>query len=137
MSFKKYIREMDESKFVSLSECVFDLLIFTEQVHVWHLQTGSYAQHMALADLYDGIPDIVDTIAEAMTGLNHKLTVPTKSFTLKNFNGISEVVSEINGYKDRATMMFKATGDVAGINNSLADLISLFDKTVYKLTNLN
>jgi len=45
-------------------------LLFHSQVqaHIYHLQTDSYAQHKALNDYYDAIPDIIDSIVESFQG---------------------------------------------------------------------
>lgn len=39
-----------------------------DQMHVWHLQTGSYAQHKALNGYYDTIRDQIDAFAECYMG---------------------------------------------------------------------
>ena len=45
-------------------------LLFHSQVqaHIYHLQTDSYAQHKALNDYYDAIPDMIDSIVESFQG---------------------------------------------------------------------
>lgn len=136
MAFTNYLKEMDETRFNAIGEFVFDLLFFSIQAHAWHLQTGSYAAHIALNDLYDAIPDLVDDIAEALIASNRKLNCPTKPYTFMQDNSfnIDSVVASMNTFKSKATQMI--CDDEAGIGNSLADVVSLLDKTIYKLTNL-
>lgn len=135
MAFKQYLKEMDEANFNALNAFVFDLLFFSSQVHIWHLQTGSYAAHMALKDLYEGIPDLVDDIAEAIIGTNRKLTIPAKTFSfVDNIVDIESICSSINTFKLNATQL--SSSDELGVENTLADIVSLLDKTVYKLKNL-
>jgi DNA-binding ferritin-like protein len=138
MAFTKYLKEMDETRFNAIGEFVFDVMFFAVQVHAWHLQTGSYAAHMALNDLYTGLPDLADGIAEALIGIDRKLVLPTKPYTFiqDNTASIDGIVAAINSFKGRATQLFSSTNDEAGINNTLADIVSLLDKTVYKLKNL-
>ena len=40
------------------------------QTHVFHLQTKSYAEHMALGAYYEGIVDLIDCLAETFQGKN-------------------------------------------------------------------
>ena len=49
-------------------EIITTLMYTGLQVHIFHLQTTSYAEHMALGDLYDAIQDATDTFAEALIG---------------------------------------------------------------------
>ena len=38
------------------------------QVHIFHLQTTSFAEHKALQDYYDGIDDLIDGLVESYQG---------------------------------------------------------------------
>lgn len=138
MAFKSYLKEADEARFNALNEYVFDLMFFSNQIHAWHLQTGSYAAHLAFADLYAAIPDLVDKIAEAIIGQNRKLVSPAKPYTFisDSMNNMDGMVAAIESFNQKATLLFKSTNDLAGVNNTLADLISLFDGVIYKLKNL-
>ena len=49
-------------------EIITTLMYTGLQVHIFHLQTTSYAEHMALGSLYDAIQDATDTFAEALIG---------------------------------------------------------------------
>ena len=40
------------------------------QTHVFHLQTKSYAEHMALGAYYEGIVALIDGLAETFQGKN-------------------------------------------------------------------
>ena len=40
------------------------------QTHVFHLQTKSYAEHMALGAYYEGIVNLIDGLAETFQGKN-------------------------------------------------------------------
>lgn len=135
MAFKQYLREMDEVRFNALNEFVFDLMFFAVQVHAWHLQTGSYADHIALNDLYDALPSLADGIAEAIIGTNRKLTTPTKPYTfIQSDADINNIVSTIDSFKARATQL--TLNDEVGITNTLADIVTLLDSIIYKLKNL-
>lgn len=53
---------MKVQEFVSL---LFEIEVNT---HIMHLQTGSLAQHLALNDLYQGMPELRDHFCEAYQG---------------------------------------------------------------------
>lgn len=45
-------------------------LLFSSQIqsHVYHLQTKSFAQHLALQEYYEGIVGFIDSLAETYQG---------------------------------------------------------------------
>jgi hypothetical protein len=49
-------------KFIKLISYLF---YFQIQAHIFHLQTKSFAEHKALNDFYDSIPDLIDSIVES------------------------------------------------------------------------
>ena len=53
---------------VSAGEFVGQLLHAVTVAHVLHLRTGSFSQHKALEELYEGLQDSVDEFAEAYQG---------------------------------------------------------------------
>ena len=40
------------------------------QAHIYHLQTKSYAEHIAIGEFYESITDTIDSIAEMAIGLD-------------------------------------------------------------------
>lgn len=117
--------ENSASAFISI------ILESATQAHIYHLQSDSYAQHMALCAYYTGMPATIDALAELIQGRY----------------GI------IRGYKTPATYLednnvveyFKALLDMAeaeranlpqdsNIQNSVDTVIDLIQSTLYKLT---
>lgn len=47
-----------------MARLVNDLIRSQEQAHVFHLETTSFAQHMALQGYYTKIPDLIDRFVE-------------------------------------------------------------------------
>lgn len=137
-SFSNYVKDADTNRNNALAEYMFDLLFFAVQVHTWHLQTGSYEVHMALGELYTGIPEVGDELAEALMAVTQqKLPTPSKSYCLTQSTSTpEEIVKAILTMKNIATEFFNATGDEAGINNTLANVVALLDKAIYKITQL-
>lgn len=53
------------------------LFQFRDRIHLAHLATTSYAQHVALNDLYEGLLDQIDTLVEtAQSEGLLKITIP-------------------------------------------------------------
>lgn len=50
---------------LTIDSFIGELFMYRNLVHLAHLNTQSYAQHMALNDLYTGLLDHIDTLAES------------------------------------------------------------------------
>ena len=60
----------------SIPDIISELLDAATKIHFLHLSVtgpGSYAQHIALNELYDALPDLVDTIAESWQGVTGEI----------------------------------------------------------------
>lgn len=96
--------------------------------HLNHWSTGSYAEHQALGDFYDGIVDLIDTFVECYQG---------------NFGRIGAVkLSDHKGdvlkcLEDDAVWISAntdaITGEVEALENILQEITALYLKTIYKL----
>ena len=51
-----------------MNEYVGTLMQSRNQAHIFHLQTSSYSQHIALQEYYEGIVDLIDSLVEAYQG---------------------------------------------------------------------
>lgn len=85
------MKEVDE-KTASL---VVEIMNARTSFHKLHLQVtgeGSFAQHKALNELYDALPDLIDTVAEGYQGACEVLlSYPDKApATLTNIEGALE-----------------------------------------------
>lgn len=69
-SFKAHIAEQDDMAVAAPAtyELACALFWLRDTAHAFHLQTHSYAAHMALGDLYDLINDKTDELIEAIQG---------------------------------------------------------------------
>lgn len=127
--------EVDSEKQMLMAETVQDLLFLSKQVHVWHLQTGSYAEHEALGEFYEKLEGCVDGLAEGYMGINGKFPVSAKSYSFSNYTKydaiklLEEELAEMN-------KIFKLTADNSVINGKIGNISELFAKTLYKLKEL-
>jgi hypothetical protein len=124
------IGEQPEEK-DSLTELVMDLLHSATVTHIMHWQTTSYAQHIALGEFYQAIPDLVDAVVEAYQGKNNVI--------LMNFP------IEMDSYEDMTPLLYMEYlnqelyesrglfGDDTEIQNLVDEIADLIDSTLYKL----
>ena len=100
---KKIIREQTESSsFVTLASY---LLHSQTQVHVFHLQTGSYAEHKALQNYYEGIDDLMDSLIESYQGTNG-IVEEYKAFPIKKVINIRNPVNFEKTYGPQSIVSF-------------------------------
>lgn len=98
--------------------------------HVAHLKTTSYAQHVALNELYEGIIPLVDSFAEVYQGdfgvIDVYPTPPIKS---------GEALGEMNALSTWIESHRKSIGDTDStqLQNIIDELLALLSGVRYKL----
>jgi len=118
---------------VTIGQFFLKLLHAATNGHILHLQTKSYSEHKALQKYYEELPDLVDSIIEEWQGAYQKIVEYPNEYTSPNMDALQEVM-EVRDFlvKNRAIV-----GDYTSIQNSVDNLMSLLDSTVYKLTFLD
>lgn len=109
------------------------LLQSSVQVHIYHLQSKSYSEHMALNTFYGNIVGLADSLIEQYQGKYGIITVyPSIPLIIrypidyiKNLRSFIEV--------ERYTSLKK---EDTHLQNIIDEIISLIDSTLYKLVNL-
>lgn len=109
-------------------EFVMRLLHARTTAHLQHLQTRSYAKHMALNSFYEEIGDIADRFLESYQGVYGIVTgYPVSySFVEDPIEFLSELRSWIE--KNRAEIC-----DEEELQNIIDEGLELIDGTLYKL----
>ena len=124
--------ENNESKSSSGFKDMVSILLHSQtQVHIFHLQTKSYAEHKALQGYYEGIDALVDGLIESYQG---KYDVITQYNSIKNEDyKINEQI--IKYFKALDTMIEKNRKGVkeSFIQNQIDTVQELINSTVYKL----
>ena len=118
---------LGKAKYTKLVSLLFNA---RTNAHIAHLQTKSYAQHIALGDLYEGILGIADSFAESAQGTQGILNGYTLG-ALWSGDVVSNVESlhnEISGMKKEFT-----EGHLLQL---IDDATELTATTLYKLKNL-
>lgn len=101
------------------------------QAHIYHLQSDSYAQHMALCAYYTGMPATIDALVELIQGRygivkGYKAPAPY----LEDNN----VVEYFKALLDMAESERANLPQDSNIQNSVDTVIDLIQSTLYKLT---
>lgn len=144
MQFKKkdmFLREQEEENTQSennesknssgFKDMVSILLHSKTQTHIFHLQTKSYAEHIALQGYYEGIDALVDGLIESYQG---KYDIITQYNSVKNEDYKSNE-QVIKYFKALDTMIEKNRKSVkeSFIQNQIDTVQELINSTVYKL----
>jgi DNA-binding ferritin-like protein len=107
---------------------VSTLLHSATNAHFMHLQTDSYAEHVALGEYYDEIVELVDNFAEAYQGKYDKIKTYPDDFHLaktpqKYLKSLCDFVEEIRKELPKDTPL----------QNIIDEIAQLIDSTLYKL----
>jgi len=104
------------------------------QVHIYHLQTDSYAAHVALQGYYEGIVDLIDGLVESYQGRYGILTGYKMAGTIKEDN--NPIVYFEGLCKFVETLRSQITQD-SYIQNQVDEIVALIESTKYKLKHLH
>jgi len=107
------------------------LFLGRDVAHSVHLNTRSFAKHMALQGFYEGIVDLADKFAEAYQG-KHGLIGPVSLMSAKKTSNIIEFLQdqmdEIEA--ERYKVVDK---DCTALQNIIDEIVGLYLSTLYKL----
>lgn len=118
---------------VTIGEFFLKLLHAATNGHILHLQTKSYSEHKALQKYYEQLPDLVDSIIEEWQGAYQKIVEYPNTYEAPN----SDALQEVMAVRDFLVKNRAIVGDYSSIQNSVDNLMSLLDSTVYRLTFLD
>ena len=107
------------------------LFLARDVTHSVHLNTRSFAKHMALQGFYEGIVDLADSFAEAYQG-KHGLMGPIALMSAKKTTNVVEFLQdqmdEIEA--ERYKIVDK---DCTPLHNIIDEIVGLYLSTLYKL----
>lgn len=106
------------------------------QTHIFHLQTKSYAEHIALNEFYDSIIGLVDGLVESYQGkygIITGYTGPAKFDDYTNSNVI-KYLKALSIFVERQSKSIKKEDTY--LLNQIDTIIQLIYSTIYKLENL-
>ena len=101
------------------------------QVHLWHLQTGSFAEHMAIGEFYETLDSKTDAVAEQFIGVGGVIKAG-ESYKLVDYSkeAVRNLVDEIGKLAASTVDNVNGTGT---ITVTLEEIEALAAKTLFKL----
>ena len=114
--------------FTKLVSCLFHS---RTQVHIFHLQTKSFAEHQALGTYYDGIIDIVDGLIESYQG-KYGIVMNYTNLPIKNYTDNTQVLSYFMQLGEVVDILRQDVQD-SYLQNQIDNVSQLIESTKYKL----
>jgi hypothetical protein len=115
----------------NLSAFIQNLLHCVTNSHLLHLQTRSYAQHMALGAFYTELEELTDSLAEIIQGKYGLLTGYNANYDLPPTDPVA-YLEQVSGYIEASRRSSWFPQDT-NIQNEVDTIVSLVDSTLYKL----
>ena len=120
-----------------MEDAIRYFLTVHNEIKLLHWTTSSYATHKALDDLHEGLGPLIDQFIECYMGHNnihhHK---PFKvKLDLNADASPTKVHKFLTTQRNNLTSMVETYKDAPGFENILAEMVAIFDNTLY-LTNL-
>ena len=104
-----------------------------DEAHSAHLATTSYAQHMALEGFYSSITGLVDDLVESYQGI-YGVVTEKPNITMPS-GGMVPLLTQLRKWimdnRDRV-----GGPDDTELQNDIDSIVSLINRTMYKLKNL-
>lgn len=115
----------------SFCEMMCNVLHSRNQAHVFHLQTKSYAEHIALNTYYDGIIGLFDGIIESYQG-KYGIITTFKSFDIEQYKNNKKTISYFESLLNIIDENRDSVED-SYIQNQIDTIQELINSTIYKL----
>ena len=113
------------------AEFIGCMFLARDVAHSVHLNTRSYAKHMALNAFYDEIVGLADTFAEMYQG-RHGLVGPITLHSAKKTSNVVEFLTDSLAEIEDARYKVCDKDDTA-IQNIIDEIVGLYLSTLYKL----
>lgn len=116
---------------MSCEKFIGNLFLARDVTHSVHLNTRSYAKHVALQAFYEGIIPLADELAEAYQG-RHGLIGPISLQSAKKTNNVVEFLQD--QLKDIESMRYEVVDKTdTPLQNIIDEIVNLYLSTLYKL----
>ena len=128
------LREQEETSVSPMEELESRLVHSQTQAHIFHLQTGSYAEHKALQKYYESIDGLMDSLIESYQGENDIIR-NYKSYSMDNYDSKEQVIEY---FEELINLVRSLSEDFPSYLKNIVDEIEvLINSTLYKLKRLN
>lgn len=107
------------------------------QSHIFHLNTSSYAKHIALGEYYEEIEDLIDNLAETAIGVHGKRLDYYKKYSVENEE--KYIIPYFIALRSKVLTHYKENEmfQDPSLQSIIEQIIELINKTVYKLQQLS
>lgn len=113
------------------ADFVGTLFLARDVAHSAHLNTRSYAKHVALNGFYDGVIDLADKFAEAYQG-RYGLIGPISLMSAKKSTNVTDFIE--GSLADIEEMRYKlCEKEETALQNIIDEIVGLYLSTIYKL----
>jgi len=106
------------------------------QVHVFHLQTKSFAEHMALGTFYDEIVGLSDALIEDFQG-QYGILQKYESFIIKSYVDKNTTLAYFDNLTSNVQKLRTTVSEDSNLQNQIDNIITLINSTVYKIKHLS
>lgn len=114
----------DVQQFVAL------LFLSRDFAHKEHLNSKSYAEHVALGGFYDGIVDLADSFVEAWQGRNLELIGEIPTLQSPKGDALAVLRRHLEVLEDARDVFPEKD---SALNNIVDEIVALYLSTIYKL----
>ena len=112
-----------------MGEFILTLLHASTNTHILHWQTKSFANHMALGEFYQELPELIDALVEATQGVTGEIIQFPADYYPPAENGLTEL-KELREYFVENRDVMPPDSEIQNLLDSIGDQI---DSTLYKL----
>lgn len=124
--------EVEDTKTNSSFKDMVSILLHSQtQVHIFHLQTKSYAEHKALQGYYEGIDGLVDGIIESYQG-KYDIITGYNSIKTEDYKSSEQVVKYFKALDSMVEKNRKSVKE-SFLQNQIDAVQELIFSTLYKL----
>jgi hypothetical protein len=102
------------------------------QAHIFHLQTDSFAAHMALNGYYDEIIELVDGLVESYQG-KYGILTNYSNFSILEYKDCEEVIMYFQSLNMTVEKLRTIAPQDSYIQNQIDTVVELITSTIYKL----
>ena len=114
-----------------MKEFIGVLFLARDIAHSAHLNSKSYAKHMALGSFYDGVIDLADSLAEAYQGRHGLIGPVTRKSAKKSTDIIAFLEGSLKEIEDSRYVCVPRTDTT--LQNIIDEIVGLYLSTIYKL----
>lgn len=112
-----------------IGDVILTLLHSATNAHILHWQTKSYAEHKALGTFYEELPDLVDSLVEAIQGRYDTTLKFPAIYHVPAETGKREL-HDLSEYFEQARTLLPNDSEIQNLADEIQQLI---DSTLYLL----